>query len=126
MIDARLNFKQQVEHVTVKASGVRSALSRLMPNIGGPKQRKQALFSSVITSVLTYGIAIWAHELQVKEKRRKVAAVYRLTALRVASVYRTLSDDAVFFITGMMSIEVLAEERRSLYRKKKIALTEPN
>ncbi|GBP21408.1 hypothetical protein EVAR_12009_1 [Eumeta japonica] len=32
MIDARLNFKQQVEHVSTKASAVRTSLARLMPN----------------------------------------------------------------------------------------------
>ncbi|GBP32393.1 hypothetical protein EVAR_81200_1 [Eumeta japonica] len=35
MLDARLNFKQQVEHVSVKASVVRAGLARLMPNVGG-------------------------------------------------------------------------------------------
>lgn len=34
MIDAWLNFKQQVEHVCNKASAVRNHLSRLMPNVG--------------------------------------------------------------------------------------------
>jgi len=59
MIDARLNFKQQAEHVGTKASVVGATLSRLMPNVGGPKQ-KRALLTTVITSVLTYGISIWA------------------------------------------------------------------
>ena len=37
MIDARLNFKQQIEHAVTKASAVRTVLSRLMPNVGGHK-----------------------------------------------------------------------------------------
>ncbi|XP_015112259.1 uncharacterized protein LOC107037939 [Diachasma alloeum] len=119
MIDARLNFKQQAEHVAAKASGVRATLSRLMPNIGGPKQRRRALLLSVITSVLTYGIATWVDALQLQESWRKVAPVYRLSALRVASAYRTVSEDAVCVISGMLPIEVLAEERRSLYRRRK-------
>ena len=43
MIDAGLKFKQQAEHVGTKASGVRVILSRLMPNVGGPKQRRRRL-----------------------------------------------------------------------------------
>ena len=39
MIDARLNFKRHVEYVASKVSAVRSALSRLMPNVGGPKKK---------------------------------------------------------------------------------------
>ncbi|XP_015121322.1 uncharacterized protein LOC107044089 [Diachasma alloeum] len=114
MIDARLNFKQQAEYVGMKASGLRASLSRLMLNVGGPKQRIRALLSSVVTLVLTYGIAIWDDPLQTQESRRMVAPVYRLSALRVAKAYRTVSEDAVCVIAGMLPIEVLAEERRSL------------
>lgn len=81
MLDARLNFKEQVEHVSAKASAVRVSLSRLMPNVGGPKQSRRLLLSSVVTSVLTNGIPIWADALKVQETRRKVASIYRLSAL---------------------------------------------
>ncbi|KMQ82650.1 reverse transcriptase [Lasius niger] len=118
MIDTRLSFKQQVEHVSIKASAVRADLSRLMPNVGGPKQRRSALLASVVTSVLTYGIAIWSDTLQTQKLRRKVAPVYRLSALRVTSAYRTMSEDAVCVIAGMLPIRVLAEERKSLYRRR--------
>ena len=60
MIDARLNLKDQIEHASCKAAAVGGALSRLMPNVGGPNPRRRALLASVITSILTYGIAIWA------------------------------------------------------------------
>ncbi|XP_015118564.1 uncharacterized protein LOC107042167 [Diachasma alloeum] len=96
MIDNRLSFKQQVECVSAKASGVRTVLSRLMPNIEGPKQKRRALLSSVVTSVLTYGIPIWADVLLIQHARRKVASVYRLSAFRVASAFRTVSEDAGF------------------------------
>ncbi|XP_015121282.1 uncharacterized protein LOC107044050 [Diachasma alloeum] len=118
MIDARHNIKQQAEHVGMKASGVRASPSRLMPNVGGPTQRRRALLLSVVTSVLMYGIAIRADALEMQESRRKVAPVYRLSALRVAKAYRTVSEDAVCVIAGMLSMEVLAEERRSLYRRR--------
>ncbi|XP_015111354.1 uncharacterized protein LOC107037354 [Diachasma alloeum] len=119
MIDVRLNFKQHAEHLSIKASGVRSSPSCLMPNIGDPKQRRRALLSSVIRSVLTYGIAIWADALQLQESRRRITPVYQLSALRVTSDYRTVSDDAVCVIVGMLPVEELAEERRSLYKRRK-------
>ena len=97
MIDARLSFRQQADHASCKAAAVRNVLSRLMPNIGGPKQRRRLLLSSVVTSVLTYGISIWADALKSQAARRKVIPVYRLSALRVASAYRTVSNDAVFY-----------------------------
>ncbi|XP_015119539.1 uncharacterized protein LOC107042850 [Diachasma alloeum] len=119
IIDIRLSFKEQAEHASSKASRVRMALSRLMPNVGGPKQRRKALLSSVVTSVITYGIAIWANALLMQESRRRVALVYRLSALRVASAYCPVSEDAMCVIAGMLPLEVLAEERRSIYRQRR-------
>ena len=87
MIDARLDIKQQVEHAVTKASAVRTILSRLMPNVGGPKLNGRALLVSVVTSVITYGIAIWTGALQTQETPRKVTSVCRLSALRVESTY---------------------------------------
>ncbi|XP_015509714.2 uncharacterized protein LOC107216897 [Neodiprion lecontei] len=119
MLDARLNFKQQVEHVSAKASAVVTSLSRLMPNVGGPKQSRRLLLTSVVTSVLTYGISVWADALETQESWRKAGPVYRLSALRVASAFRTISEEAVCVISGTLPLRVLAEERRNLYHRKR-------
>lgn len=113
MLDARLNFKQQVEHVSAKASVVRASLARLMPNVGGPKQSRRLLLSSVVTSVLTYGISTWADALELQESWRKAGPVYRLSAVRVASAFRTISEEAVCVISGTLPLRVLAEESRN-------------
>lgn len=125
MLDARLNFKQQVEHVSAKASVVGASLARLMPNIGGPMQSRRLLLSSVVTSVLTYGIPIWADALETQESWRKAGPVYRLSALRVASAFRTISEEAVCVITGTLPLRVLAEERRALYQRKRSTALSP-
>ena len=49
MIDARLNFKDQVEYASSKAAAVVGVLFRLMPNVGGSKPRRRALLASVVT-----------------------------------------------------------------------------
>ena len=123
MIDARLSFKQQVEHAVTKASAVRTVLSRFIPNVGGPKQNRRALLASVVTSVITYGIAIWAGALQTQETCRKVTSVGRLSALRVASAYRTVYKEARAVIAGLLQIEVIADEWKRLYRRGKSANT---
>ncbi|GBP22496.1 hypothetical protein EVAR_78674_1 [Eumeta japonica] len=119
MIDARLNFKQQVEHVSAKASAVRASLARLMLNVGGSKQSKRLLLSSVVTSVLTYGTFIWSDALEIQKTSRKAGPVYRLSALIVASAFRTISEKAVCVISGILPLRVLAEERQTLYQRNK-------
>ncbi|XP_015116123.1 uncharacterized protein LOC107040517 [Diachasma alloeum] len=124
MIDPRLNFKH-VEHVAIKASWVRTLLSRLISNIEGSQQKRRALLSTVVTSVLNYGIPIWADALQFQKSRRKIAPVYRQSVLRVASAYRIVSEDAVCVIAGMLSIEVLAEKRTRLYQRRRHTTLSP-
>ncbi|XP_057324216.1 uncharacterized protein LOC130666909 [Microplitis mediator] len=46
------------------------------------------------------------------------AAPYRISALRVACAFRTVSTDAINVLAGMVPIELLAKERRSLYQQK--------
>ena len=94
-----------------------------MPNVGGSKQNRRALLASVVTSVITYGIAIWAGALQTQETRRKVTSVCRLSVLRVARAYCTVSEEASAVIAGLLPIEVLADERKRLYQLGKSANT---
>lgn len=122
ILDARLNFRQQLEQITEKAAKVASVLARLMPNVGGPQQDRRKLLTSVVTSILTYAIAIWGDALKFQQYRRKVATVYRLSALRVSSAFRTVSEDAVYVIAGMIPIHVIAEERKKLYQQRNIPL----
>ena len=75
MLDTRLKFKAHVQYAAAKAARVAKALARLMPNIGGPRQPRRKLVASVVTSILTYGIAIWGEALKIKKYQCKMAAV---------------------------------------------------
>ncbi|XP_029173949.1 uncharacterized protein LOC114942695 [Nylanderia fulva] len=119
LIDSRLNFKAQVENASTKAASVGKTLSWLMPNVGGPKQKKRALLASVTTSVMIYGIAIWADALATRSMCRKVTSVYRLSALRVASAFRTVSKEAAEVISGLLPVEILAQERKQVFQQRK-------
>ena len=76
MLDARLSFKPHVEYAAVKTAKVATALARLMPNIAGQRQPRRKLLASVVTSILTYGIAIW-EAIKIKECQRKTADLMR-------------------------------------------------
>ncbi|XP_029176137.1 uncharacterized protein LOC114944424 [Nylanderia fulva] len=93
-------------------------LARLMPNIGGPRQDRRKLLVSVVISVLTYSIAIWGNVLKIEEYQRKVAAIHRLSALRVACAFRTVSDNVACVIAGMILIKVIAIKRKQLYEQR--------
>ena len=71
--------------------------------------------------MLTYAIPIWAETLLIKEYRRRAATAYRVSALTVAYAFCTVSEDAINIITGILPIEVLAAERRTLYQQERSA-----
>jgi len=115
-IDARLSFKEHTKYVSQRSAKASKALSRIMPNVGGPSQGRRRLLVSVVTSIMLYAAPIWAQALQVPSYRRSVNSVYRNCALRVISAFRTLSDEAACVIAGMCPINLLAAERQKLYK----------
>lgn len=118
-LDCRLNYWAQIQHVATKAAKLTGMLSRLMANIGGPTQAKRKLIMATTNSILLYGSEIWGDALEIKSKRKILAAVQRTAALRVASAYRTVSGAAVLVITGEIPIDLLAFERRRLWKAKR-------
>ncbi|XP_026481038.1 uncharacterized protein LOC113387863 [Ctenocephalides felis] len=89
-----------------------------MPNVGSLKQTKRILLSSVVTSVMTYGISIWADALKTLKSRRMAGPIHRLSALRIACAFSTISGEAVCVISRTLPLLVLAEERRTIYHRR--------
>ena len=121
MADTCLNFKAQVEHASAKAATIGRSLLRLMPNVGGLKRKRRALLTSVTTSVMTYGIAIWAVALVIQDSYWNVASVHRISALRTAGAFRTVFQEAAYVIAVLMPIQVLSDHgcfRAYLYKFK--------
>lgn len=87
----------------------------MLPNISGPMQSRRLRISTVVSSILLYAAAVWAPSLKVEANRRKIAAPYRLSALRTSCSYRTTSDETACVIAGMIPIDTLANEGRRLY-----------
>lgn len=112
--DSCFNFEVQVESSSAKAAAVGKTQFRLMANVRGSKQKRRALLTSVTTSVITYGISLWGDALATQSTRKKVTSVHRLSALRVASTFRSVSKDTAKVIFRLPPIGILAEERKQL------------
>ena len=66
-------------------------------------------------SILLYGAEIWADAMKVNKYKKRMVAVQRRGALRVACAYRTVSEEAVAVIAGTIPIDLLARERKQIY-----------
>lgn len=119
-IDTRLNFKAHIDYICHKASNIRAAIERMMPNVGGPKQYKRRIVSTVVSSVILYAAPVWSKVLKTGNLAQRILSVHRLCALRVCSSYRTTSEDAAYVIAGMIPIDILADEAKRIYEAKQI------
>lgn len=59
-LDKRLSFNAHVEKVAQKAERTAAALSRIMPNIGGPRAAKRRAIACVVHSQILYASPIWS------------------------------------------------------------------
>lgn len=92
----RLGFKRHLETTSNKVTATNAALSRLMPNIGGPSQGKRRLLAAVAVGQAMYAAPVWSTALECYNKRKILEQPMRRVALRVASAYRTVSTQAIF------------------------------
>ncbi|KAH8265682.1 hypothetical protein KR026_001189, partial [Drosophila bipectinata] len=114
MIDARLSFREHLDYIQGKAAATTRGLARILLNTRGPKQNRRRLLVSVASAQILYAAPIWAETMNTPSYMRGVDAVYRLGAIRVASGFRTVSDDAILVIAGMVPLKERARELKEL------------
>ncbi|KAI5731894.1 hypothetical protein M8J77_018009 [Diaphorina citri] len=117
--DRNMRMTTHIRKVAEKAEKVATNLSRLMPNINGPKNCKRKLLGSVVYSTLFYGIPAWVDVLQYQKYRTRVEKVQRKIMLRQCRAYRTSPTAPLQVISGTPPVEYMAEERERTYRYKR-------
>ena len=104
-----------------KAQRVLTSLSRLMPNVGGPGEKRRRLLVGVVHSVLLYGAPTWGPHLNsIPGAVAEMAAVQRRAALRSVCAYRTVSYDAAAVVASTVPIDLLALERCQAFTAKRV------
>uniref|UniRef100_A0ABD2WP13 Reverse transcriptase domain-containing protein n=1 Tax=Trichogramma kaykai TaxID=54128 RepID=A0ABD2WP13_9HYME len=82
-IDAKLKFDHHLRTVSTKAASVIAALTRIMPNSGGPRSSRRKLYDHVVDSILLYGAPIWSTAAQKRAYIRQAESAHRRVCLRV-------------------------------------------
>lgn len=108
----KLGFKRHIETAAAKAQSTALLMSRLMPNIGGPRQLKRKLLSSVVNSQLLYASPVWANSLVFDSYVDIIERPQRTMALRVLTAYSTVSLSAVMVISGTIPAHLMAWDRQ--------------
>ena len=111
-LNRRFSFGEHRQIATAKAIQCGAALTRLMPNIGGPREAKRRLVGSVVNSKLLHAAPIWTRALNNHAIQKKLFSAQRGVVMRIFSAYRTVSTSAVLFLASVAPIDLLAVERK--------------
>lgn len=118
MLDTKITFGEHIRKIADRAAQKTTALSHLMRNMNGPKPCKRRLMMTVVQSILLYGAEVWADALNVAYLRKRLVAVQRRGALRIACAYRTVSEPAILVLTGVIPIHLMASERKRIFDRR--------
>ena len=118
-LDRRLRFGEHLQIATAKAIQCGAAPTRLMSNIGGPREAKRRLVVSVVNSKLLYAAPIWTSALNNHAILKKLFSAQRGVVIRIISAYRTVSTSAVLVLASVPPIDLLAEERQETFQLRK-------
>ena len=86
-LDRRLSFGENLQIATAKAIQCGTALTGLMPNIGGPREAKRRLVASMVNSKLLYAAPIWTSALNNHVILKKLFSAQRGVLMRIVSAY---------------------------------------
>jgi len=110
-LDATWSFGEHFRRLGPRVEGVAMALSRLLPNLGGPGGRVHQVYTSVISSMVLYG----APDVMVT---RRLKDLLRRFQRRVAArAYRTVSHAAATVLADMPPLELTAKMYSTIYKK---------
>ena len=84
-LDQRLSFGEHLQIATAKAIQCGAALTRLMPNIGGPREAKRRLVASVVNSKLLYAAPVCISALNNHDMQKKLFSAQSGVVLRIVS-----------------------------------------
>lgn len=115
-LNRNMSMSLHVKLTAEKATKALSHISRLMPNIGGPRENSRHILSNVVQSIILYGSSAWQRALNKKVYLNTLLSVQRKVAIRITSAYRTTSTKAILMIARTPPIDLLVEERSKIER----------
>ena len=118
-LDRRLSFGEHLQIATAKVIQCGAALTRLMPNIGGPREAKRRLVTSVVNLKLLYVAPAWTSALKNYAIQKKLFSAQRGVILRIVLAYRTVLTSAELVLGSVPPIDLLAEEMKKTFQLRK-------
>lgn len=88
------------------------ALATIMPNVDSPNPLKRKIIARVIALIMLYASSICLEALVVSTKRKKLSSVSRLSAIRMISGFKTVSDKSTLVLARLTAMDILTDRIR--------------
>jgi len=111
-----LTFRGHINYIEEKCSKLIFSLSRSAKITWGLKREAlKTVYTGGILPLLLYGAPVWKSVLNKFCYKAKLIRIQRLINLRIAKAYRTVSNEALCVINGIIPINIKIEETGKIY-----------
>ena len=115
IIDRRRTYRTHINAVAGKAARVMAALSRVLPNTGGPTNSGRRLYYLIIEAIMLYGAPLWAKKAEEGSNAANIRRVQKLGLIRVVRAYRTVPVKSLCVLAGFPSLMHVITERAKIF-----------
>lgn len=116
IFDCKLNFKEHISYMAEKCTKLIFSLSKSAKlNWGLQHAVIKTIYTGAILPLLLYGAPIWYKALDTTSNKLKLIRVQRLINIKIAKAYRTVSNEALCALTGLMPITIKIQEASQYY-----------
>ena len=117
ILDNKLTFRDHIIAMTIKCSKLIFTLSKSAKLKWGLNYAAlKTIYTEGTLPLLLYEAPVWINANNQASYKLKITRVQRLINIRLARAYRTVSNEALCLITGLIPIDIKIEETAQLYQ----------
>jgi len=116
IFDSKLLFREHINYMEEKCVELIFALSRSTKVTWGlGHDSLKTIYTGGILPLMLYGVPVWKNVLNKSCYKAKIKRIQRHINLTNATAYRTVSNEALCVINGIMPIHIIVDEIGRLY-----------
>jgi len=116
IFDSKLSFREHITYIEGKCTKLIFSLAKSAKITWGLKHKTlKKIYMGAILPLLLYGAPVWKEVLYSSCYKGKLIRVQRLINIKIAKAYRTVSNEALYIVTGLIPINIKIEEAAKYY-----------
>jgi len=116
IFDSKLSFREHITYIEGKCTKLIFSLATSAKITWGLKHKAlKKIYTGAILPLLLYGAPVWKEVLHSSCYKGKLVRIQRLINIKIAEAYRTVSNEALCIITGLIPMNIKIEEASKYY-----------